>query len=268
MMAQTTTGEGQEAFRTHHNYIRSLRLLIEGSTLSHSDVKRIVRAPIPLLNTKKNLIELTKKSLNDEANIVRKDQDYSYASTSWLPVKTYYLLFNMMSTIEYLFTLDPWSFKIAHTTCSTRFTARLANGEISFSEPKLNLVYDRRILLYHEPAGANLRSPSLQYPSISLPLKKIAQYKLEEWKRSRKISSFALKKHRVDKEAFLNRFRISVFDFPYYMRLRASYRDFAFIEGVSSTHTAAYFDEYFAFSRCFYRALRGLRDQLVKARTA
>src|SRR5260221_2705750 len=100
-MAQTTTGEGQEAFRTHHHYNRSLRLLIEGSTLSHSDVKRIVRGPIPLLDTKKNLIELTKKSLNDEANIVRSDQDYSYASTSWLPVKTYYLLFNVMMTIEY-----------------------------------------------------------------------------------------------------------------------------------------------------------------------
>jgi hypothetical protein len=267
-MAQTTTGEGQEAFRTHHNYIRSLRFLIEGSTLSHFDVKRIVPGPIPLLDTKKNLIELTKKSLNDEANIVRKDQDYSYASTSWLPVKTYYLLFNVMMTIEYLLTLDPGSFKIGHAACSTRFTTRLASGEISFNEPKLNATYNRQILLYHEPAGANLRSPSLQYSSVKLALKKIAQYKLEDWQRSKKIPSFALQKHRLAKEAFLNKFRISIFDFPYYMRLRASYRDFAFIEGVSSVNTAAYFDDYFAFSRCLYRALRDLKDHLVKARTA
>ena len=140
-MPQTTTGEGQEAFRTHHNYIRSLRLLIEGSTLSHFDKRRIVRGPIPLLDTKKNLIELTKKSLNDEANIVRKDQDYSYASTSWLPVKTYYLLFNMMMTIEYLFTLDPSSFKIGHTACSTRFTTRLANRTICFSMSRSSMSY-------------------------------------------------------------------------------------------------------------------------------
>jgi hypothetical protein len=267
-MAQTTTGEGQEAFRTHHNYIRSLRQLMEGSALSHMDVKRITPAPIPLLDAKRNLIDLTKKSLNDEANIVRKDQDYSYASTSWLPVKTYYLLFNIMMTVEYLFTLDPSSFKIGHATCSAKFTTRLASGVITFSEPKLNVVYDRLIFSYHEPTGANLRSPSLQYPSIMLALKKIAQYKLEDWKRSNKIPSFALQKHRLEKEAFMGRFKMSIFDFPYHMRLRASYRDFAFIEGVSSADTAAYFNDYFAFSRCFYRALQGLRDQLVRARTA
>jgi hypothetical protein len=267
-MAQTTTGEGQEAFRTHHNYIRSLRQVMEGSTLSHMDVKRITPAPIPLLYAKKNLINLTKKSLNDEANIVQKDQDYSYASTSWLPVKAYYLLFNMMMTIEYLFSLDPWSFKIGHAACSTKFTTRLASGLITFSEPKLNFVYDRRIFSYHEPAGANLRSPSLPYPSIMLALKKIAQYKLEDWKRSNRIPSFATQKHRLEKEAFMRKFKVSIFDFPYQMRLRASYRDFAFIEAVSSVDTAAYFNDYFAFSRYFYRALQGLRDQLVKARRA
>ena len=118
---------------------------MEGSTLSRADVKRITPAPIPLLDAKRNLIDLTKKSLSDEAHIVQKDRDYSYASTSWLPGKTYYLLFNMMMTVEYLFTLDPWSFKIGHARCSAEFTTRLASGVIKFSEPKINLVHDRRI---------------------------------------------------------------------------------------------------------------------------
>jgi len=105
--------EGQEAFRTHHNYIKSLKYHIEGSTLSHTIVSKIARARIPLLDSKKNLICLTIQSLKDEAKIVRTDKDYSYASTSWLPIKTYYLLFNMMVTIEYLFTPEPESFKIS-----------------------------------------------------------------------------------------------------------------------------------------------------------
>jgi hypothetical protein len=46
------------------------------------------------------------------------------------------------------------------------------------------------------------------------------------------------------------------------MRLRANYRDFAFIEGVSSEDTAAYFNDYFAFAKHLYRALRGLQTQL------
>jgi len=267
-MAWTIASKGQEDFRTHHNYIRSLRHLIERLTLSHTNVRRITNASIPLLDEKKNLIDLTKKSLIDEANIVRTDHDYSYASTSWLPVKTYYLLFNLMMTVDYLFTLDPGSFKISHTKCSTKFTTLLAKGEIAFSEPKLNRVYNRSILSYREPPGANLRSPLLKDQHTELAMKKIALYKLDEWQRFRKIPSFTRQTHRRAKEEFLKTFQLSIFDFPYRMRLRASYRDFAFIEGVESSDTAAYFNDYFAFSRWFFRALEGLKDQLVKARTA
>lgn len=267
-MRESILSSGQEAFRTHHNYIRSLLHLMDGSTLSHTNVQHITPAPIPLLDEKKNLIDLTRKSLTDEAHIVKTDQHYSYASTSWLPVKTYYLLFNLMMTIEYLFTLDPGSFKISHSKCATRFTTRLASGEIAFSDPKLNRIYDQTIFTYREPPGTNLRSPFPADQHAALAMKKIARYKLEEWQRQRRIPSFAPQKHRHQKEEFLEKFRLSIFDFPYYMRLRASYRDFAFIEGVSSANTAAYFNDYFAFSRFFFRALRGLKDQLVRARTA
>jgi hypothetical protein len=258
--------DGQEAFRTHHNYICSLKHLLSGAKLSHTDIGRIPRAPIPLLNSKKNLIALTAKSLDDERKIVVKDQDYSYASTSWLPVKTYYLLFNALMTIDYLFTLDPGSFRIGHGRCSEKFTKRLVAGEITFDNAKLNRIYDQKIFSHHEPPGANLRPATVLDQHAMLAMKKIAQYKLEEWKRLKRIPNFTAKKHRDEKQAFLRAFQLSIFEFPYHMRLRANYRDFAFIEGVSSAETALYFKDYFAFAGHFYRALKGLRDQLVKAR--
>ncbi|HXR23884.1 MAG TPA: hypothetical protein VN742_00895 [Candidatus Binataceae bacterium] len=98
-------------------------------------------------------------------------------------------------------------------------------------------------------------------------MRKIAQYKQDEWKRQKGIPDFIKAKNRQKKEEFLRGFQLSVFEFPYHMRLRANYRDFAFIEGVSSEDTAMYFNDYFAFASGFYRALRSLRDQLVKART-
>src|ERR1700719_4583477 len=116
-MPSAEIATGLEAFRTHHNYIRSLKNLMSGSTLVHANIGKIAQAPTPLLEFKKNLIELTKRSLRDEARIVRVDKEYSYASTSWLPVKVYYLLFNEMLTIDYLFTLDPQSFKLGHGKC-------------------------------------------------------------------------------------------------------------------------------------------------------
>ncbi len=267
-----TIAEGQESFRTHHNYIRALKHLMEGATLSHSNIDKIPNAPLPLLDSKKNLIDLTAKSLNDEARIVRTDKDYSYASTSWLPVKTYYLLFNIMMTIEYLLTLDPASFKIGHGKCSESFTKRLAAGEIAFSEAKLNTVYDYTIFSYREAPGVNLRSASAldqlaTFQHAKLTMRKIAQYKLEEWKRRKRIPNFKTNKHQRDKQTFLRAFKLSVFEFPYHMRLRANYRDFAFIEGVSSNETAEYFSDYFSFAREFCRAFRNLREQLIRART-
>src|SRR5262249_30377956 len=100
----------------------------------------------------------------------------------------------------------------------------------------------------------------------TLAMKKIAQYKLEEWQRMKRIPNFVSKKYRERKQSFLSAFQLSIFEFPYYMRLRANYRDFAFIEGVSSSDTASYFKEYYFFSGYLYSALRHLSRQLVNAR--
>jgi hypothetical protein len=258
--------ERQEAFRTHYNYVRSLRSLIAGSTLSYTNIGQIELGKTPHLDSKTNLIELTKRSLTDEANIVQVDKDYSYACASWLPVKAYYLLFNVMLTIQYLFTLDRQSFKLGHGKCSQSFTHKLAAKDIVFSTPGLNKVYDKTIFTYHEAPGANLRPALMADQHTKLAMKKIARYKLEDWKRYKNISTFQTRKNRELREAYLQRFQLSIFEFHYHMRLRANYHDFVFIEGVSSTETANYFNEYFAFTKHFYNALLGLKRQLVKAR--
>ena len=188
----TVTEEGQEAFRTHYNYnyVFSLKNLISGSTLSYTNIGQIHPGKTPHLDSKKNLIDLTIRSLSDEANIVKADKEYSYACASWLPVKAYYLLFNVMLTIEYLFTLDPQSFKLAHGKCSPSFTHKLATGDIAFSAPGLNRIYDKTIFTHREAPGTNLRPALMTDQHTTLAMKKIAQYKLQDWKRYRKISTF------------------------------------------------------------------------------
>ena len=219
---------------------------MRSSVLFHTNIGRIRPRPIPLVDLKKNLIDLTKQSLNDEARIVRKDQDYSYASTSWLPVKTYYLLFNMMMTIDYLFTLDSASFKISHAKCSEKFTKRLSDKEIAFVQhQRLNIVYDKTVFFHREAPGANLRAAIVSDQHATQAMKKIAQYKLKEWMRLKKISNFKHARDRREKQSFYDDFRLSIFEFPYHMRLRANYRDFAFIDGVSSAETALYFNDLF-----------------------
>jgi hypothetical protein len=59
---------------------------------------------------------------------------------------------------------------------------------------------------------------------------------------------------------------VSVFDFPYYMRIRSNYRDFAFIDGVTTDETADYFNSFFAFTVYFVKMLESLKTNLVNFR--
>jgi hypothetical protein len=69
------------------------------------------------------------------------------------------------------------------------------------------------------------------------------------------------------KEKYLDSFSISIFEFPYFMRVRANYRDFAFIEGIDVTDTAKYFNKYYLFTIEFTTALEKLKKSLEAFRT-
>lgn len=254
----------KEAFVTHRNYAECLASLLQGASLAYTP--HLSSHALPLLDRKENLIRLTKRSLDDERGIVDQDKDYSYASTSWLPVKGYYLLFNLLLTIEYVIHPEQAAFALSHTKCVETFTRRLKDGELAFDQPVLNRVFDGGIFQHQEKAGANLSRAISLDRQFKMAMAKIADYKQDEWKRRQRIKSFMPASSRQQRAEFRKDFTCSVFEFPYYMRLRASYRDFAFIEGVSTAETAQYFQAYFSLTMAFYQLLDELKEQLVLAR--
>lgn len=255
----------QQAFDTHFNYISCLAKLLDGATLRYT--LRLAKADLPSIDEKKNLIKLTKQSLNDESRIVAIDEGYSYASTSWLPIKAYYLIFNILLTIEYIIKIQKGIFSRGHHACVEEFTRKIKNREIEFSVSELNIVYDQSILNYKNAAGANLSKKVGDADMYKMAMRKIANYKLEDWKKRNHING----KRNADKARLAhhlkNDFFVSIFDFPYFMRIRSNYRDFAFIEGVSTTETARYFNEYLSFTARFVKALEGLRNSLLRSRS-
>lgn len=183
-----------------------------------------------------------------------------------MPVKSYYLLFNLLLTIEYIIKNDIKVYNSSHYFLVGEFTNKLQLGEIQFSEPLLNEVYDRRIFELKFPTGSNLSTRTSKDLMYKLVMKKISKYKKDEWKRTQKIN---LRKSmdKIKYERFLNKFVVSIFDFPYYMRLRSNYRDFSFIDCVSKQETTRYFVAYYEFTKNFHNALMRLSKQLVKMRT-
>ena len=252
-----------QAYDTHLNYIKCLRDLVHGTTLRYTGSLR--QGAIPDIDEKKNLIVLTKQSLTDEYKIVQIDADYSYASTSWLPVKSYYLIFNILLTIEYIFKLQKNSFRFPHTSCVDEFSRKLASHEIEFSEPLLNQVFDQSILTYTVRSGANLSSRTNLSDMYKMAIRKIARYKLDDWKQKNRID-LRKSNHKTKCQQYLSSFSVSIFDFPYYMRIRSNYRDFAFIDGVTTAETAQYFNTFFYFTFDFVKALEGMKKNLVTLR--
>jgi len=253
-----------QAYDTHLNYIKCLASLTNGTTLQYNN--SIQKAALPDIDQKKNLIALTKKSLNDEKKIVDIDKDYSYASTSWLPVKSYYLIFNVLLTVEYVIKIQKSIFKLGHTKCVDEFTRKLQAQEIQFSNQILNQVFDQTILNYKVASGANLSSRTTDDDMYKMAIRKIAKYKIDNWKQANKIN-LKKKTDKVKYQTYLSNFSVSIFDFPYYMRIRSNYRDFAFIDGVTTDETAEYFNTFFTFTVYFVKMLESLKTNLVSSRT-
>jgi hypothetical protein len=253
-----------EAYDTHLNYIKCISELLDGVTLNYSF--SINKGLLPDLDIKKNLISLTKKSLNDENKIVQIDRDFSYASTTWLPVKSYYLIFNILLTIEYILKIQKTIFRLSHTSCIEEFTRKLKTGEIKFSNPILNQVFDQNILIYKVTSGANLSSRTGQTDMYKMAIRKIAKYKLDDWKAKNKID-LRSKAHKLQCKKYLQSFNVSIFDFAYLMRIRSNYRDFAFIDNVTTLETAKYFDYFFKYTVFLVKALENMKDTLLLARS-
>lgn len=260
-MSQTTAEH--QAYDTHFNYIKCLCALAKITTLQYTGSLR--KANLPDIDEKKNLIDLTKKSLSDEHKIVGIDKDYSYASTSWLPVKSYYLIFNILLTVEYIFKIQKSIFRLGHINCVDEFTRKLQAQEIQFSNPILNQVFDQSILVHKVVSGANLSSRTTDDDMYKMAIRKTAKYKIDDWKQRNHIN---LKKsaHKAKYQTYLSNFSVSIFDFPYYMRIRSNYRDFAFIDGVTTNETADYFNTFFAFTVHFVKMLEKLKMELVSSR--
>lgn len=83
-------------FITHLNYVSCLNALSQGISISCSlSIKNKIYES-KLLKKKTNLIKLTLKSINGEYKAIRESPDFAELCVSWISVKAYYLIFNLL----------------------------------------------------------------------------------------------------------------------------------------------------------------------------
>lgn len=250
-------------FETHLKYASRLAKLANGLTATCSATPKLPKSRITDLEKKLKLVELTKQSIKDEFEIVQFDKEYSTASVLWLPIKTYYLTYHLLCAIDYLLSGNVDSLTTKHSRCMDTFTKMLADGTFQFSEPILNSVFDKTILNFRTVSGEHLRTSVSDEVVYKLLMKKVANDKIENFKISNGITELRTKKNKEKVEKFKNTLTVSIFDFFYLMRLRMNYRNFDFIDAISSTDTKTYFEKYYATSGYFYNCLNNYKNQLI-----
>jgi hypothetical protein len=245
----------------HLKYAHRLATWSKGLTIS-SALSRHPKADLKLVEDKAHLMALTRQSMKDELAIVMADADYSVASVLWLPTKSYYLLYHMVCVIEYIFTADSEWVRHSHNQCLKTFASRIRNNHFTFSYLPFNTVFDKSILNYRSASGEILRATVADDVVHRLVMKKVTTYKVEDEVLFKKINK-RTNDGRKAYEKLLNKIDVSILDFFYSMRIKSSYKNFSFIDGIEADGTKQYFERYYELTENFYDCLNNLKNDLI-----
>ncbi len=250
-------------FSTHLKYISLLAKLARGVSISSTSNALLTPTELPAIRDKVRLIELTKKSIDDECGIVQMDEEYSTAAVLWLPIKSYYLAYHLLCVIDCLMTGKTSQLRAKHVDCVKHFTGLLSSGSLQFSQPLFNQVFDKSILNFRSTSGANLRGNTEDDVVYKLIMKKVANEKIASWKLSHGITEVRTIRNRQRVESFKQSLTVSIFDFFYQMRLRLNYSNFDFIDNMPASQTKAYFTLYFLTASHFFNCFSNFKNKLI-----
>lgn len=248
-------------FDVHLKYVRHVRNLSNGLSISHSLKPVINTHVLKELDSKLRVIERTNQLIEEEVRCI-KDDAYAQACVAWLPAQVYYNLYHLLAIIEFIVTGEKVHLRISHEKCLKSLATRIAAGTVKFSSSLFNQTCNKTILGFRSQSGEVLSNSITDDRLVSLVMKKIATDKLEDFKARRGLDC----RRRADKQAYKreeNRLNISIVDFFYSMRIRTNYRDMSFLDDLDARRTRIYFLEYHEAAKNFYICLNNLKNDLI-----
>lgn len=256
-------------FNTHANYIRLLNATSKDMGLEFSQsCKKAIKNPSKLLNKKINLIQFTLRSISEEYKIILDSNDFAVVCCSWIPVKSYYVIFNSLLVLQYLITCDEKALSSAHSEINNDFKGYIERNEIKFSKDCFNKVYKgeeiEKLSNWKSGSGESLKKHSFnEEDRFKHILKKIIEYKKEEFKRMNNIKSLSGKA----KKDFLSKTKINLSDFFYCYRIKANYGGMDFLDkDISDLKFKEFFNNYSFFTVNYYKCLKKLINELAVIR--
>jgi len=253
-------------FRTHSNYVAffndiTKNLKIKTSVNFHSEIKK----PISALDKKIRLTKLIHSALVEENKIIRAIPEYAIPASSWIAVRSYYLLFDLLLITKYLIECESNAFNSTHSGIQNFIKKSIQTKDFFFNIQLINNVYKiKEILNWSSPQkGSNLEritvDQGIRYLQI---IKKLAKYRKDEYRRRLKIKSL----RGENKNKFEN-LEINICEFFYLYRIKSNYRDLEFLSrDINTEEFTNFYNNYFQLTQNFYNAFIHFINHLYKIR--
>ncbi len=256
------------SFKTHLNYISSLNSLSKDLELEFSlKIKKKIKKS-KSLDKKINLIKLIKKSLDEEYRMAKNNKEFAMVCNTWISVKSYYLIFNLTIILYYLINPNNGSLNISHKSLLKNIKELVQSNKLTFSKNDLNKAYScEEALNFKIESGENLKKGMSMDRAMHSLLKKLVNYKLISFKRDENIQNFKKKINQRKRNIFIKEETINLFEFFYWYRIKANYRDLEFLnQSISSDDFFKFYKEYFELTLTFYNAFKNVINKIGRIR--
>lgn len=250
-------------FRTHLNYVKRLSAMGDSLELKLSITNESKLSSLPAVRKFMGLSAITAKSIENDMTLCQTDPEFSRIISPWLPPKCYYRLYYLESILLYLINGDVSGFsaKAGHTSVRSRINDHFSKGNLVikcdlYIPPVASL---SNLLDFHVVLGEATRADFWRSERCTQSvLRKVAIYVKDDWTKKQGYENFAKRTRRVERERYLEKKEISIFDYFYQMRLKANYRDVDFLnlESASANDIHQYIIYYHKFYSAYARALK------------
>ena len=238
-------------FDTHAYYLEFMREQSDSLKVKVNIKEKKLNNLDKSLVTKVSLLKLTLKNIEAEKNQIDSYPEYSVVCSSWISVKSYYLVFNLFIILEYLIRADSSYLNPSHTAVHNCLKDLIESNILV-----LNNQYFRKVISTREALDWNAPLYSNVKPNIATSvrskqvLKILARYSKEKYKIDNKNSRLI----GTNKLSFEKK-TVNLCEFFYHYRIKANYRDMEFMDkGVQLEKFINFYNDYYELTINFHSA--------------
>ena len=256
-------------FRTHYNYSDFMRKKSEG--LEFSFIRKIKGVSFEFkeeCNKKIRLIKCFKKSLDNEHASIQGCEEFAQFNNTWIATKGYYLLFHSWCVLFSIINDNKQFLNHGHLGIINLIKKAIEEGNLNLNKIEFKNLHSYSSLgLKKGKPGKHLCEDYDEQEILNFLIRKIAEYKLEDFKRREGMKSFMGKTNIGKRDKFKSSEKISLIEFFYMYRIKTDYKDIDYLEESDYVPLhKAYYENYYNLTCNFFEALKKIINDLSMRR--